>query len=55
MRFYLEEKLDSFGFKARDKFNDLKEPERQKWLFFEKFKMILHLKDVRGIKISEHQ
>ena len=32
----------SFGITARDFYHDQKEEEARKWLFFDKFKMILH-------------
>ena len=32
----------SFGFAARDFFHDLDAKEAQRWMFFEKFKMLLH-------------
>jgi hypothetical protein len=35
-------KFHSFGFNARDFFHDLDPQESKKWLYFEKFKMVLH-------------
>ena len=35
-------KFHSFGFNARDFFHDLDPQEAKKWLYFEKFKMLLH-------------
>lgn len=35
-------KFHSFGFNARDFFHDLDPQEAKKWLYFEKFKMVLH-------------
>ncbi|XP_074643650.1 heat shock 70 kDa protein 12A-like isoform X2 [Tubulanus polymorphus] len=37
-----EGRFHSFGFTARDFFHDLDPDESKKWLYFEKFKMVLH-------------
>ncbi|XP_064630076.1 heat shock 70 kDa protein 12A-like isoform X2 [Lineus longissimus] len=37
-----DERFHSFGFSARDHFHDLDPQEAKKWLYFEKFKMLLH-------------
>ena len=37
----------SFGFTARDFYHDLDPKEAKWWLYFDKFKMILHHKKVR--------
>ncbi|XP_041369199.1 uncharacterized protein LOC121383315 isoform X2 [Gigantopelta aegis] len=37
-----EGEFDSFGFTARDRYHNLEHSEAKKWLYFEKFKMILH-------------
>jgi hypothetical protein len=34
--------FDSFGFVARDRYHDLRPSEALQYLFFEKFKMVLH-------------
>ena len=39
--------FDSFGFTARDRYHNLEQSEAKKWLYFEKFKMILHHSSVR--------
>ena len=36
----------SFGYAARDFYNDLEPKEATKWLYFDKFKMILHKEGV---------
>ena len=35
-------KLHSFGYAARDSYHDLDTQEAKKWLYFDKFKMVLH-------------
>jgi len=37
----------SFGFLARDTFNDLEPSDARKWLYFDRFKMTLHQDTVR--------
>ena len=37
-----EQRFHSFGITARDCYNDLDPREASKWLYFDKFKMILH-------------
>ncbi|XP_067658034.1 uncharacterized protein [Haliotis asinina] len=34
--------LDSFGFTARDRYHNLTPDEARKWMYFERFKMVLH-------------
>lgn len=36
----------SFGYEAREAYHDLDEAETRKWLYFEKFKMELHSRQV---------
>lgn len=37
-----EGKLHSFGYAARDFYHDLDQKEAVKWMYFERFKMMLH-------------
>lgn len=37
----------SFGYEARETYQDLDEVETQKWLYFEKFKLELHIRKVQ--------
>lgn len=37
-----EGEFHSFGFTARDFYHDLQHREAKKWLFFDRFKMLLH-------------
>ena len=39
---YPDGTLHSFGYTARDRYHDLDPQEAKKWLYFEKFKMVLH-------------
>jgi len=39
-------KFHSFGYAARDSYHDLDTQEAKKWLYFDKFKMVLHHKAV---------
>lgn len=41
-----KEEFHSFGFAARDFFHDLEPQEAKKWLYFDKFKMVLHNNEV---------
>ena len=40
------EQFHSFGYEARDTYNDMAENESRNWLYFEKFKMELHSRKV---------
>ena len=42
----------AFGFTARDLYHDLDPVEAEQWLYFEKFKMVLHYNAVGGMFIS---
>ena len=42
-----EGKFHSFGYAARDHFNDLDQKDAQNWMYFERFKMLLHSSEVR--------
>ena len=37
-----EQEFHSFGFTARDFYHDLQSREARRWLYFDRFKMILH-------------
>ena len=37
-----EQEFHSFGFTARDFYHDLQQREAKRWLYFDKFKMLLH-------------
>ena len=37
-----DQEFHSFGFTARDFYHDLSNRETKRWLFFDKFKMLLH-------------
>ena len=37
-----EREFHSFGFTARDFYHDLEAREARRWLYFDRFKMILH-------------
>lgn len=37
----------SFGHEAREAYQDLEESKAKKWLYFEKFKLELHIRNVR--------
>lgn len=39
----------SFGYEAQEYYHDLDEKEATKWLYFEKFKMELHSRQVRSL------
>ena len=41
-----EGNFHSFGFAARDFYHDLDHKEASRWLYFERFKMLLHLDEV---------
>ena len=41
-----EGNFHSFGFAARDFYHDLDKKDAAKWMFFERFKMLLHLDEV---------
>ena len=42
-----EGEFHSFGFTARDFYHDLQTREARRWLYFDRFKMILHHNKVR--------
>ena len=42
----------SFGFAARDFYHDLDSKEALKWMYFEKFKMVLHYDAVSNVSVS---
>ena len=42
-----EQEFHSFGFTARDFYHDLQSREARRWLYFDRFKMILHHNKVR--------
>ena len=42
----------SFGYAAQEYYHDLDEREAAKWLYFEKFKMELHSRQVRSLRLS---
>ena len=42
-----EQEFHSFGFIARDFYHDLQSREARRWLYFDRFKMILHHNKVR--------
>jgi len=35
-------KFHSFGYAARDFYNDISETEASQWMYFDRFKMMLH-------------
>ena len=37
-----DQEFHSFGFTARDFYHDLQPREAKRWLYFDKFKMLLH-------------
>jgi hypothetical protein len=41
-----DSKLHSFGYEAQETYRDMDEKESLRWLYFEKFKMELHSRDV---------
>jgi len=46
-----DERFHTFGFTARDFYNDLDQTERPNWFFFERFKMNLHHDQVQYQKV----
>ena len=42
-----DQEFHSFGFTARDFYHDLSHREAKRWLYFDRFKMLLHHNKVR--------
>ena len=47
-----ERRFDSFGQKARERYEKLHEDEAHRWFYFERFKMELHATKVKGQLIA---